>query len=194
MAYHADDLPMYTTNLEKAKELLEKAGYKPGEISLDIYWITGVDFERMIAEAFQSNLAQIGIKLEVKSAPWPTLVKLNSGDPMKRPYMSIRYNAPDYADPFSQTLRPIYACNDPWNWGAYCSPLYDELLAKAESSTDPEEVAELASILQWMAFHDAANIFVAEGSAVSATRSDIKGYYAIPYYAEIAYIYDMYRE
>jgi len=194
MAYHTDDLPMYTTNLDKAKELLEEAGYKPGEITLDIYWISGVDYERMLAEAFQSNLAQIGVKLEVKSAPWPTVVQLTSGDPAKRPYMSIRYNAPDYADPFSQTLRPIYACGEAWNWGAYCNPLYDELLAKAESSTDPIESAELASVLQWMAFHDAADIFIAEGTGVCGTRSDIKGFYTIPYYTQIAYIYDMYRE
>jgi len=194
MAYHEDNLPMFSTDLGKAKELLEKAKYKPGEITLDLYWITGLDFQRRIAEAFQSNLGQIGIKVEIKSAPWPTIVELNGRPPAERPYMTIRYNAPDYADPFSQTLRPIYACGDPWNWEAYCNPRYDELLSRGELSADPVEIERIAKELQWMVFNEAANIFLAEGTGVAATRKDIKGFYTIPYYPGITYVYDMYRE
>jgi len=194
MAYHNPNLPIYHEDLDRAKAILEEAGYQPGEITLDLYYISGIDFERRLAEAFQSNLAQIGIKLELKAAPWPTVVALNEQPPAERPYMTIRYNAPDFNDPFSQVLEPLYECGQAWNWSAYCNPEYDRLLAQAKSTIDPERLQEIAYELQKMVVNDAVNIFIAEGIEVVATRKDIKGFYSIPFYPSIVYVYDLYRE
>ena len=192
--YHNPNLPIYHEDLDRAKAIFEGAGYQPGEVTLDLYYVSGVDFERRLAEAFQSNLAQIGINLELKAAPWPTLVALNEQPPEERPYMSIRYNAPDFNDPFSQTLKPLYECGQSWNWSAYCNSEYDELLAEAESTVDPDRLQEIAYKLQEKVVNDVVNIFVAEGSSVVATRKDIKGFYSIPFYPDIVYVYDLYRE
>ena len=195
MAFHNDELPVYSQDLEKAKSYLDKAGYEEGEIKLNLYYISGIDFERRLGEVFQSNLAEIGIDLELESAPWPTLVEMHEArEPEERPYMAIRYNAPDYNGPFTQTLVPIFGCDQSWNWSAYCSSEYEDLLEKYRTTTDQEELKNIAYRLQELVVEDAVNLYLCEGTGVSATRSDIKGYYTIPFYPGIAYVYDMYRE
>ncbi len=194
LLYHNGDVFMYETDLEKAAALLAEAGHPEGGFTLDILTITGLGFQQQIAEAFQSNLAQLGITLEIRSFPWPTIVQMNELDPQERPYLTIRYNAPDFNDPFSQTLKPIYFCDDPWNWSAYCNPYYEDVYARAATTTDPDELKAIAYELQEIVVDDAVNIYIAEGTQVAATRKDIKGYYAISFYPGFAYIYDMYRE
>jgi peptide/nickel transport system substrate-binding protein len=106
----------------------------------------------------------------------------------------MRYNAPDFNDPFSQMFKPIYECGQSWNWSAYCSPEYDALLARANTTVDPAEIQAIAEEIQRIVVDDAVNIYVAEATQVAGLRKDIKGYYAIAFYPGFAYIYDMYRE
>ncbi len=194
LLYHNDDVFMYEMDLEKAAEFLTEAGYPDGAFTIDLLTVAGLDYQRQIAEAFQSNLSQLGITLEIRSYPWPTLVQMNGLDPQERPYMTIRYNAPDFNDPFSQTLKPIYFCDEAWNWSAYCNPSYEELYSRVATTTDPEELRAIAEELQRIVVDDVVNINFAEGTQVAALRKDIKGYHAISFYPGFAYIYDMYRE
>lgn len=192
--YHNPNVLQYQEDLDKAKEVLAESGISPGDYTLELHYIAGLDFERRMAEAFQGNLAELGFKVDIKASPWPTLVQLFEQEPVKRPHMGIYYNAPDYNDPFTQTFEPIYKCGEAWNWAAHCNPEYDALLASAYQTTDPDELREIAYKLQEYLVDNAVNIYICEGLQVSATRSDIKGFYSIPFYPGIAYIYDMYRE
>jgi peptide/nickel transport system substrate-binding protein len=193
LLYHNPNAIMYSTDLEKAKGLLAQAGYTDGGFTLELLYISGLDFQRQIAEAFQANLAELGITLEIRNYPWSTLVEMNSLPVSERPYMSIRYNAPDFNDPFSQTFKPIYECGQSWNWSAYCSAEYDALLKEAETTTDAAELQRIAYRMQELMTEEAASIYIAEGSQVAGLGVDIEGYYSIAFYPGIAYIYDMYR-
>ncbi len=194
LLYHNPDVPQYSEDLDKAREELTASGIDPSEFTLELAYVAGLDFERRMAEAFQGNLLDLGFNVEIKSAPWPSLVAMFGQEPVERPHMGIYYNAPDYNDPFVQTFGPIYRCDSAWNWAAHCDPEYDALLASISQTTDANELKVIAFSLQEMLAEKAANIYIAEGLQVSATRSDIKGYYSISFYAGIAYVYDMYRE
>lgn len=194
LLYHNPNVTIYNTDLEKAKDLLAQAGYPDGGFTLDLLYITGLDYQRQIGEAFQANLAELGITLELRSYPWATIVELNSLPADERPYTSIRYNAPDFNDPFSQTFKPIFECGQAWNWSLYCNKTYDQLLEQAETTTDASEIEQIAYQLQQLVVDEAACIYVAEGTQVAGLRGNIQGYYSIAFYPGIAYIYDMYRE
>lgn len=63
------DVARYAYSVEKAKELLAEAGYKPGEINLKLY--TNENPDRMrIAEILQFEAAQAGINVEVIIEEW----------------------------------------------------------------------------------------------------------------------------
>jgi len=192
--YHDPDVIQYTEDLDKAKAVLAESGIDPRAFTLELKYVAGLDYERRMAEAFQANLLQLGFKVEVQSAPWPSLVSMFELDPVDRPHMGIYYNAPDFNDPFTQTFEPIYKSGEAWNWAAHNDPQYDALLAQAYKTTDSVELQDIAYKLQETLTNNAVNIFICEGLQASAVRSDIKGYYSISFYAGIAYIYDMYRE
>jgi len=194
LLYHNPDVTMYKTDLEKAAELLADAGYPNGGFTLDLLYITGLDYQRQIGEAFQANLDELGIALELRSFPWATIVEMNNLAPEERPYMSIRYNAPDFNDPFSQTFTSLFECGQSWNWSYYCNQEYDRLLEEAETTVDPDEIQAIAYRLQDLVVDEAACIFIAEGTQVAGLRKNIAGYYSIAFYPGIAYVYDMYRE
>ncbi len=63
------DLPFYNDK-EKAKELLAEAGYPDGfEITLNFGQVQGMLQVKEVAEAVQSELAQVGIKVNVEELP-----------------------------------------------------------------------------------------------------------------------------
>jgi len=70
----------YTTDLEKAKEYLQKSKYanQLDKYPVEIYWISDVPDDEKIALTLQAQAQKIGIKVEVKKAPWISYVDLMS--------------------------------------------------------------------------------------------------------------------
>jgi len=71
IGYNKADANLWPYNPAKAKQLLAKAGYKPGQLSLDL--VIQLDTEGPEAEIVQSQLAAIGIKVTITINPnWAT--------------------------------------------------------------------------------------------------------------------------
>ncbi|AEG60374.1 extracellular solute-binding protein family 5 [Desulforamulus ruminis DSM 2154] len=68
----ASDLPQYERNLEKAKEELAKSKYanQLDQYPVEIAWIADVPDEEKIALLFQTNAAELGIKVNIFKTPW----------------------------------------------------------------------------------------------------------------------------
>ncbi len=66
--YFGDETWHYTTDLDKAKELLTKAGYPDG-FEFDCYVDAGVDEHLQMLVMFQTNLAKIGVKMNILQLP-----------------------------------------------------------------------------------------------------------------------------
>lgn len=91
----------YTTDVEKAKKLLDDAGYKEGEIS--IKWVSpDMAPQPQVGEAIQAQLQMIGINVSVESYDLPTalgmylegqsdimMMTVNGGNPTCEPYQSL---------------------------------------------------------------------------------------------------------
>lgn len=69
LPWYNDDVPRYDYDLDKARELLEEAGYYGEDISLDLY--TNENLERIrIAEILQFEAARVGISINVHVEEW----------------------------------------------------------------------------------------------------------------------------
>jgi peptide/nickel transport system substrate-binding protein len=169
----------YTTDLDKAKALLDQAGI-PAGTKIQTVSATGAVIIQSIAELFQRNLQQIGLDLEIQVMDYGSYVGLVYGDlpAEERPLLFPSFWGPDYDDAWSQ-LWPLTSC-DAWqsgNAGHYCNDQVDELLNSANEATDQASyLAALAEAQQIVASDDPAGIYFALPEWITVLRSDIGGF------------------
>ena len=77
---HNPNVTVYTHDLEKAQEELAQCQYSDAidQYPIEFVWISEVADEEKFALLFQSNLAEIGIPVEIVSTPWMSVVEETS--------------------------------------------------------------------------------------------------------------------
>jgi peptide/nickel transport system substrate-binding protein len=80
LAGHNSDVLMYTRDLDKAKAELDQCQYASdiANYPVDVNWVAEVPDEEKWALLFQSNMADIGITVDVVKVPWLSLVENTS--------------------------------------------------------------------------------------------------------------------
>jgi peptide/nickel transport system substrate-binding protein len=68
------DMPPYTYNPEKAKQLLAEAGYPQGFKVVLMHPTGRYLMDKQVAEAIQAYLSKVGITAELKTMDWPSFV------------------------------------------------------------------------------------------------------------------------
>jgi peptide/nickel transport system substrate-binding protein len=68
------DMPPYTYNPEKAKQLLAEAGYPQGFKVVLMHPTGRYLMDKQVAEAIQAYLSKVGITVELKTMDWPSFV------------------------------------------------------------------------------------------------------------------------
>jgi len=201
------ECPQYTHNLTKAKELLEKAGYKPEDIKLELWYIETVEEERRVAELLQAEAAKIGVTIELRGTTWAGLndvLRPGSGNATDAADMAILYWYPDFADP-DDYLSNMYYCyneSDPtniysypyFNWAYYCNSTLNRILDEARRTTNFTRRVELYKMAQRIIVEDAPALFIFEEPAILTYRSWVKGYYFNPCYVGTIDFYSIYIE
>jgi peptide/nickel transport system substrate-binding protein len=175
----------YTTDLEKARELLAAAGVAEGaEITLTQE--TGYEDVRTAVQLFQQNLAEIGVALTINEVDLSTFTGIMFGDmPVEeRPGMMPWFWWPDYNDAYNH-LYPQIAC-DQWgsagtNGGYYCNERVQELFDANRDEPDPEKYqAALSEIQQIISRDDPPAVYYMQRQWTTVLRNDIEGFYFNP--------------
>lgn len=135
------DYQGYDYNPEKAKQLLAEAGFPNGfETTIECI---AVDPQPKICESFQQDLAQIGVKLEIKTLAASTVIE-DGGTEGKVPMIWSGGLAwiQDYPDP-DDFYAPILGCGSAvpggWNWAWYCNEELEKKAIAALGMTDREQ-------------------------------------------------------
>lgn len=148
------DTADFEGNLEKAKALLEEAGYPNGEGFPAISYITNdAGYHKVVAEYLQQAWAELGIDLQVNIVEW------SSFTPMRRngEYDVARNGwVGDYSDP-SNMLDLLYSTNGN-NDGKFSNSEYDAAMDTSRTTLDAAERSE--------ALHTAEDILMAEAGCV----------------------------
>jgi len=186
-------LPIIPHDPEISKLLLAEAGYAPGQLTLTLTYVAGVEWERRAALIAQQNLADVGINLNVESMPWSVIFPLLA-DPNQSPDWYIFYSAARFADPngilwetFSTTALGPSGFNN-----GYSNSAFDALLDQASMTPDRDARAALYRQADQILVQDMPAIFVWEMPYDFVYRESVKG--VVPELIDRTYhFYDLYR-
>lgn len=172
---------------EKAKKVLEKAGWKDtngdgireknGQ-SLVIRWLTYPSRQELplLAEAAQATLGEIGIKVEINNTPNHSSIKKDTS--AWDIYASAMVTAPtgDLFYFFSYHCLDSSSQND----GGYHSDRLEKLAEKMSRTFDVEKRTKLAVKMQQVILNDNAYLFVAHLRMNMISRKNVQGIQAHP--------------
>ncbi len=193
---YSDDLFQYTYDLEKARDLLEEAGYPDGGFDLLLTYATGDLDEAQVGELWKAELAKLGINMEVRAMSWEPQWELAMSDPMAAQDIFVFYWWPDYVSPYS-FLFNMFHCEEEilFNLGYTCDEEFDQMidLANELSGTDRAEAERLFIEAQEMLIDNADAAFLYDVANTHVLRSDIKGYADNPAYPHVVFFYELSR-
>jgi len=166
----------YTTDLVKAKEYLQKSKYanELDKYPVEIYWISDVPDDEKIALTLQAQAQKIGIKVEVKKAPWISYVDIMS-TVETTPNAAIISVSPDYNEAGSM-LKLRYGSKScgTWQEGEWLqSAELDAKIEDALSTVDrTERFAKYAKIQEELAADICPTIWAFDSAERRAYQSD----------------------
>lgn len=128
-----DQVEGYTYDVDRAKALLEEAGYKPGELTVELFTPTD-DPYKTIAPIIQANLKEIGINVEIKSMDQATL-KSECAAGHQQMFL-WRWNIGPRVD---ETYRELFYTGFPTNYAQLSDPVVDDLADKVLTEMDQDK-------------------------------------------------------
>ncbi len=193
------EFELYTTDLERAAELLTQGGLTANdELEYILGW--GGHAEVSIGELLNANLTQIGFNLKLTTVDRSTLVDLAYGDAPaeERPHLMSNGWWPDYNDSWNQ-LYPNFHSDSVGSAGAnvmwYQNDETDALMDELELAQTEDEIKDLTTqVLQVLLWDDPAAIFYNQEIAHTVLGADIRGFKANGIYLGSYNFTDMWRE
>ena len=193
---HGPNLTQYSYDLDKARELLEDAGYPDGGFEIRYTFAAGNLDERQVGELWKAELAKLGIDLKLQGMQWEAQWDLAVSDPTTAQHVFAFYWWQDIVSPYCW-LFGMFHTEEVWQWNLayYSDPEFDALIDEANelSGVDIDAATEMFIEAQEMLLEDATGIFVLDLPDVHVIRSDISGYVNNPAYAHVVFWYDLRR-
>ena len=188
---HSDEVFQYSYDLDKAAELLKEAGYEGGGFSLEVTYVTGDETERKIAELYQSELAKIGITLEISPLTSDMYVeKGENSDPNECQDLAFMFWYPDVPSPYT-FLYSMYHTIDPvsFNFSYYNNEEFDARIDAANilAGTDRDAAAAEFVEAQQEVMEQGLSINCYDKVYYRAYSSSIQGYADDPSYPNVVF-------
>ncbi|CQR72073.1 putative D,D-dipeptide-binding periplasmic protein DdpA precursor [Sporomusa ovata DSM 2662] len=168
------NLKSYSTNVEKAKQLLAEAGVG-SNLTLKLLYSDYKAYWESEALLIQDNLSKVGIKVELEKVAWATLrEKVDKADFD----LCLGVWSPDYADPqmFMTYLYDSRMQGLSGNRAFYKNDQIDILLREAERISEQPERVKLYQQAQQIALEDAPYILLFQSDIMTAMRKNVQGF------------------
>ena len=190
------DLETGTYNLAKARQLVKESGIPKNKLNL-IYGFTSVSsFYKQYGEMLQASLGQIGIKVEMRGAPffvnWTKAKKLSTAPNLIPSMWYPQYLSPNtyLGVPFRTSRGPVV-----WNLSHYSNPEFDKLFDQASvmEGIDRDKAAELYKKAQRILVDEKVALFLGDAQDAIVKRKSLGG---VQQNTNMRYFfhYDMYRK
>ncbi|WTX00814.1 ABC transporter substrate-binding protein (plasmid) [Streptomycetaceae bacterium NBC_01309] len=165
----------FTYDPAQAKALLAEAGYPDG-FSMSVSYPTGGSgnmYPGPMNEELRSDLAAVGIRVELKPIEWAALLA-----------SFLTGRIPDDADALNISLTfiqelmwgTVFASQSPLNVGHYNNPEVDKLLGAASATFDPGERARVYASIVQILDRDAAWLVVVNDRNPRALAANVQGF------------------
>ena len=190
---HNPDVKQFRYDPDKAKELLEEAGYPNGTglPKIEMIYNSGNEIRKQCLLTFRQNLEDIGVDATVDALDWPTfLTTVKEG----RFQVSMSGWAPDYNDPddYAYPLCHTDSHGAGGNHAFYTNDTVDDWIMEAKKELNKEKRQQLYYDIQDSIVSDAPNIWVYQGKTVRAMRSWMMNHVYNP--VLLYDFYELYRE
>jgi len=195
---HGEELFQYKYDLNKAKALLEKAGYPEGNFKLLVTYASGDETERKTAELFKAKLAELNIDLEIRGMPWESQWALARDNNLeKRQDIFIMYYWPDVCGPYAW-LYTLYCSEEKpnLNLSYYKNKEFDSLVDKAhkKSGIDKDKATKTYIEAQEILMEDAPVVYIYDMKSIYFLNKTFQGFKDNPAYTDVVFFYDTYRK
>jgi len=132
----------YYRDLDKAKKELKQSKYfgQLEEYPVEVHWCAEVPDEEKVALLFMSNMADIGINVQVVKVPWMSMVE-ECGSIESSPHIVTIFDAPSYAEA-GAILEARYKSNSAATWEQnewLLDPNLDKMIDDAINTIDREK-------------------------------------------------------
>ncbi|MBC9176257.1 ABC transporter substrate-binding protein [Pseudoroseomonas ludipueritiae] len=174
------ELPIYRTDLEKAKEFLAKSRSPNGGIKLTLAHVSGLEQQRRWALVLLDSLRALNIELDIKPMIWPDMVAA-CRSPETVPDFFMVYQTANYGDADNLAYAGFHSSrNGNWQNPVYANPEVDAVLDQARAEADPEKRRELYKKFQRIVMDDSPDIFGVLEMRKLAMRNNVKGFAFTP--------------
>ncbi len=189
---YADGLA-YTQDVAQAKSLVAASAQK--NITLTMTHANGDADQDLVSTIMKSDLAQIGITLNVKPLEWQTQWdQAKSTNPKKRQDIFVMYWYPDYADPFSWFTNLFHSASPPYfNMSYLNDKAVDTTIDALQSQTATDKAAAETSYagLQKTLLDAAVAIPLYVQTYQRAFAKTVSGYVDNPAYSNVVFIHEL---
>ncbi len=185
------DLVGYTYDPQKAKKLLAEAGYPDG-IRITLQYNTD-DIHRRIAEAFQQQMKDAGIELELKHMDGAALFEaMGKGEAT---FFRLGWVV-DYPDPdnFLYVLLNSANFGPLGNFTLFKNDEFDQLTNEARVESDPEERRRMYQEAERIAVEEAPWLFVYHYTTEQLLQPYVRGYSLPPFGEHNARFYSVWLD
>lgn len=195
---HDESLMQYTTDMDKAKEYLEKSGVDTNGLSLTMTYATGKDDYNSWGQLYQVNLKQLGIELVLSPMEWDSQWNMaKATDPNERQDLLVYMWWPDYASPeswFTSMVRSEDTIN--FNLGYISNEEYDNLIQEAIEKTATDRATAEANYvnIQKSLLDECDVIFPYDLVNVYVVSNEIDGVYENPSYSSCVNYYNVVKK
>ncbi|MGM8212909.1 ABC transporter substrate-binding protein [Virgibacillus sp. W0430] len=181
---HDPSIEGYPYNPEKAKQLLEEAGYSEGDISINfVIPESGSGMQQPVAmsTAIQSYLADVGIEVGIEKMEWGAFLdEVNQGGRDVNDMWALSWMAITGDD--DNVMTNLYSSNNIplFNSGYYENEEVTTLLDEARVETDFEKRSALYQKASKIITEEAAMLFVDYAKQTAAMTSELNGFQLHP--------------
>lgn len=166
----------YTRDLSKARAELARSRYRPADVAVDFSFLNAGVHEAM-GLLLQANLAEIGIRVNLKSEQWPTLTRAASAAATS-PHIFPIYNTANYPSPDAYIYRHFHPGNA-GGWQAaswYANREVHAMIDRARETIDTEARNRLYAAAGKVIVDDAAALLVAYPTHRVILGREVDGY------------------
>lgn len=191
MPGHSANYTGYPYSVSQARALLAKAGYKPGQLHVQLTFIQNPDYEKVVA-SIQQDLQAIGIVLTTRELSSDTVYTL-MGKPHTVPFVLATWGE-DYPDP-SDFFDPILSCaaaqatSGSTNVAFYCNSAVDALGNAARGNPNQTQRYHQYQQMERLVMADAPWVPLYNDVLWDARSPRVHGFYIHPVWP---YIYEQY--
>jgi peptide/nickel transport system substrate-binding protein len=185
---HDKETKQYSYDVEQAKSLLEEAGVK--DLTLDLLYSDNNSWWETEALTLQSNLAEIGVKVNLKKVAYATSRELMDKGEFD---LALGVWSPDFGDPYA-FMNYWY---DSANFGLagnrafYKNNEVDQLLKDAATNNDQSEREKIYKNIQDIVTEEAPYILLYQKDFIRPMNKNVKGFVYNPMLEGIYNLADM---